>query len=192
MVGGAPTREGVAQNVSGAGRKEVVVMADRPEWTEAEQVRLLELIAEKWSATKIGEKMGKSRNAIIGRCYRTGLKLISMAARTSGPYKPRTTRPRLRVISNSLSPVQALFQTEATNLPPDFSEDMVSFEDVKEGQCRWPIGDPTSAAFRFCGSESMAHQSYCPRHCRLAYRKFTARRASPNWTRKLSAWELRA
>jgi GcrA cell cycle regulator len=169
-------------------------MADRPNWTEAEQLRLLELIAEKLSASQIGEKMGKTRNAIIGRCHRTGLRLLSEnKIRVRQPYRryDKQKRPK-RYLVPDCSPIQALFYTEATNLPPDFSEDMVSFQDVQEGQCRWPIGDPTSVAFRFCGSESMAHQSYCPRHCRLAYRKFTPQRASPNWSRKWSAWEMRA
>ena len=35
--------------------------------------------------------------------------------------------------------------------------------------CRWPVGDPKTPQFRFCGADRGAHHAYCPAHRALAY-----------------------
>jgi GcrA cell cycle regulator len=35
--------------------------------------------------------------------------------------------------------------------------------------CRWPIGDPKSADFHFCGRDKAGRTSYCGHHARVAY-----------------------
>lgn len=35
--------------------------------------------------------------------------------------------------------------------------------------CRWPIGDVGHPDFHFCGAEPEAGESYCAKHCRVAY-----------------------
>ncbi len=35
--------------------------------------------------------------------------------------------------------------------------------------CRWPIGDPKSPDFHFCGSPSIEGKPYCEKHCAMAY-----------------------
>ena len=47
--------------------------------------------------------------------------------------------------------------------------------DLKPGQCKWPVGDPRSEAFGFCGEprdEVRAEGScpYCPQHANRAYK----------------------
>ncbi len=44
---------------------------------------------------------------------------------------------------------------------------------LKPNQCRWPIGDPDSDNFHFCGETVFAGKPYCYEHCRQAY-QFTA------------------
>jgi len=44
---------------------------------------------------------------------------------------------------------------------------------LKPNQCRWPIGDPDSDNFHFCGENVFAGKPYCYEHCRQAY-QFTA------------------
>ncbi len=44
---------------------------------------------------------------------------------------------------------------------------------LKPNQCRWPIGDPDSEHFHFCGETVFAGKPYCYEHCRQAY-QFTA------------------
>ena len=40
---------------------------------------------------------------------------------------------------------------------------------LKPNQCRWPIGDPDSENFHFCGEQVFSGKPYCYEHCRQAY-----------------------
>ena len=40
---------------------------------------------------------------------------------------------------------------------------------LKPNQCRWPIGDPDSENFHFCGEAVFSGKPYCYEHCRQAY-----------------------
>lgn len=44
---------------------------------------------------------------------------------------------------------------------------------LKPNQCRWPIGDPDSENFHFCGETVFVGKPYCYEHCKQAY-QFTA------------------
>ena len=35
--------------------------------------------------------------------------------------------------------------------------------------CQWPVGDPRSDSFHFCGEEAAPGKPYCQTHCALAY-----------------------
>ena len=45
-----------------------------------------------------------------------------------------------------------------------------------EKKCRWPIGDPGTEDFFFCGTAPKPGQSYCEYHCRVAYQSVYERR----------------
>jgi len=40
---------------------------------------------------------------------------------------------------------------------------------LTKNQCRWPIGDPDSENFHFCGEAVFSGKPYCYEHCRQAY-----------------------
>ena len=40
---------------------------------------------------------------------------------------------------------------------------------LKPNQCRWPIGDPDSEDFHFCGQTVFVGKPYCYEHCKQAY-----------------------
>lgn len=40
---------------------------------------------------------------------------------------------------------------------------------LKTNQCRWPIGDPDSENFHFCGEPVFVGKPYCYEHCKQAY-----------------------
>jgi GcrA cell cycle regulator len=40
---------------------------------------------------------------------------------------------------------------------------------LKPDQCRWPIGDPDSEGFHFCGAPVFVGKPYCYEHCKQAY-----------------------
>ena len=42
--------------------------------------------------------------------------------------------------------------------------------------CRWPMGDPTTPEFRFCGGNAITGLPYCAHHSRIAYQPAADRR----------------
>ena len=40
---------------------------------------------------------------------------------------------------------------------------------LRPNQCRWPIGDPDSEDFHFCGEPVFIGKPYCYEHCKQAY-----------------------
>jgi GcrA cell cycle regulator len=48
--------------------------------------------------------------------------------------------------------------------------------ELTESTCRWPVGDPGSCDFFFCGGNTVSGLPYCPCHARLAYQPATDRR----------------
>jgi GcrA cell cycle regulator len=52
----------------------------------------------------------------------------------------------------------------------------VTIVELKETMCKWPLGDPTSQEFRYCGSPSPGGSPYCAHHSKLAYQPAQERR----------------
>ena len=48
--------------------------------------------------------------------------------------------------------------------------------ELNEQTCRWPIGDPATAEFYFCGGNAVTGLPYCAYHSRIAYQPPAARR----------------
>ena len=47
---------------------------------------------------------------------------------------------------------------------------------LKEQMCKWPISDPGSDNFHFCGQSASPASPYCAAHTRIAYQASTSRR----------------
>jgi GcrA cell cycle regulator len=53
----------------------------------------------------------------------------------------------------------------------------VTIMDLRETSCRWPMGDPSNAEFRFCGAKTcIGDGPYCAAHARLAFQPSHDRR----------------
>jgi GcrA cell cycle regulator len=48
--------------------------------------------------------------------------------------------------------------------------------ELNEQTCRWPIGDPATQEFYFCGGSAVTSLPYCAYHARIAYQPPAARR----------------
>jgi GcrA cell cycle regulator len=156
-------------------------------WTEAAIETLRQLALEGKSASSIAAALGApSRNAVIGKANRIGVKLTGNV-RSSAPRAPRasTGRPRRPAIARTdcASCRRAVVPALPRERKPawlcaeaEIGEMLkVGFEDIGEGACRWPLGDPTSEDFVYCGVETAKGRSYCAGHCRMAYRPPNAR-----------------
>ncbi|MBY6241752.1 GcrA family cell cycle regulator [Methylosinus sp. Sm6] len=168
-------------------------------WTDERVELLRRLWNEGLSASQVAAEIGAgiTRNAVIGKIHRLGL---SQRAKTPIAARPRAAKqPRLQqngvavraaaasapsVMGNvalALSPC-ALPQVEARPqeevvIP---MTERVTIMELRETMCRWPIGDPTSAEFRFCGARTPggAGGPYCGFHAQVAYQPAQDRRRS--------------
>jgi GcrA cell cycle regulator len=51
-----------------------------------------------------------------------------------------------------------------------------SILELTESKCKWPIGDPSSVDFFFCGGKTVEGLPYCGHHSRVAYQPAADRR----------------
>ncbi|WP_370338449.1 GcrA family cell cycle regulator [Parvularcula marina] len=133
-------------------------------WTEERVDQLKQLWGEGLSASQIANKMGGvTRNAVIGKVHRLGL----AGRATPAAPKPKTVQrydePELK------TPITGL-----ENLYPGIDRPTVS--SIDGNQCKWPIGDPTSEEFHFCGQPSNHGKPYCAYHSQVAFQPNTGRR----------------
>ncbi len=55
----------------------------------------------------------------------------------------------------------------------------LSLLELNEATCHWPIGDPSSSEFFFCGGKALTSLPYCAYHSRVAYQPASDRRRQP-------------
>ena len=158
-------------------------------WTDEAVETLRRLACDGLSASVIAAALGaESRNAVIGKANRIGVQLGGGRGGPSGA--PRAVRP------GSGKPAPAPPHEEPLRRParPFAGAEVgemrrVTFQEIGRAACRWPVGDPTSDDFSYCGLESANGRPYCAGHCRLAYRPPNARaRPSPDerWPNRLA------
>ena len=150
-------------------------------WTDDRIERLKQMWSEGLSASQIAKSLGEvTRNAVIGKVHRLGL-----AGRITAP---RVERPRPAAVTITVAAPQqtarlpvprvAAMRAEAVSeemLEP-MPENAVSVADLSASVCRWPLGDPATAEFRFCGRRAKPGAPYCEAHVRLAYQPAQSRR----------------
>ena len=172
-------------------------------WTAEAIENLIRLALEGRSASFIAAALGAaSRNAVIGKASRIGVKLNGdgrasvrggtpacayRAPLAAVPHKPVPGRqsfaPPSLVIPGS-PPGHSAGTQDVRKAAWSFSRAEVGemrrvrFEDIRGLACRWPLGDPGSGDFAYCGLESAKGHSYCAGHCRMAYRRPEARQSS--------------
>lgn len=156
------------------------------DWGDEQVEMLIVLWADGLSAGRIAAKIGApSRSSVIGKVHR--LKLPGRrsgrisADDTTKPKHKKVNVPRIRRARNAPDEV-----VEITDLPFDSSPCAVTLLELQERSCRWPLGDPSTSQFRFCGAEQTFACPYCARHARLAYQQ------APRPRRQMHGYELRA
>lgn len=58
---------------------------------------------------------------------------------------------------------------EPTSPPSPPETRKLTLVELTETTCRWPIGDPRSPDFHFCGADALPTKPYCPFHEKLAW-----------------------
>lgn len=110
------------------------------DWTE-ERIALL---VEMWKAgvptSEIGRKLDVTKNAVVGKVHRLGLEKRQSPIQRKAVKKKKAPEPEL-----------------------------ITLDKLRHGMCAWPIGDPGSPGFHFCGEKAIETKPYCLPHCEKAY-----------------------
>lgn len=170
-------------------------------WTDERVEMLRKLWMDGKSASQIASELanGISRNAVIGKVHRLGLSGRAKIANPAPPRprpRPQGLRPngmRANAASPNLRGATALALDHqplayAVAIPEDIIAPVaenVTIMELREAMCRWPLGDPTTTEFRFCGSRANPGCSYCCYHSRLAYQPPQDRRRERDRERRL-------
>ena len=144
-------------------------------WTDERVELLKKLWQDGLSASQIAKQLGGvTRNAVIGKVHRLGLSgraTPSKPARTvfkaprparpvsAAPSAPRRIAEPVSSMGHQPTPVRYVDETPGTATVLTLGAHM----------CKWPIGDPSTDGFTFCGRRSGGEGPYCNEHARVAY-----------------------
>lgn len=125
-------------------------------WKTEEDQLILQLIAEGHSASVIGEKIGRTRNSVIGRAHRLKLNGVEYirgetVVKKSKPKPPTPPKKKKK--------------------PPLDAKDLLvgALLELRNDQCRWPLSD------HFCSNTKLGTEAYCAEHKALAYQPLRGR-----------------
>lgn len=144
-------------------------------WTPENTALAVRLWTEGKSASEIGKTLGITRNAVIGKVHRMGVKRNLPAAPAKPPkaVAPRVPRrpnerkapseKRVNIINFPVLPVKEVRAVNDSLMRP--------WTERKFGECAFPTvkGDETYS----CCADTEGHRSYCPAHQKVVYSKQT-------------------
>ena len=165
------------------------------DWTDETIANLRGLWDEGHTTAEIGRRLGITKNAVVGKAHRLNLPARpspirrgaeeGRVARRSGPRRAQgSTLPSLapELVANPASGAPAPHSPPAPHpaetprpqpvlraVPPTRPAGRVS-------TCCWPIGEPGTSSFHFCGSAALPTKPYCPEHAAVAYVRVRDRR----------------
>lgn len=133
-------------------------------WTLEVLKRARELWDARVPGPTIADKLGCTLPALWRACHRYKFphRYTTRLRRRSDWHRPKLTsfaKP---------SPVRVNSADLAIPI-----EQRCSIMDLSEATCRWPVGDPQSSDFFYCGAAPLKGRPYCPAHCMRAYGRYT-------------------
>lgn len=142
-------------------------------WTDSRVATLKKLWSEGKTAAEIASELGGvTRNAVIGKAHR--LKLSGRGGaniQTPKKVKKKAVQARKPKPANvNIAP------QKKTILKSDSERERIPLIDMAPNQCKWPIGDPKTADFGFCGDRKVPGIPYCIEHAQVAYQAATRNR----------------
>lgn len=175
-------------------------------WTDERVEKLKKMWAEGQSASTIAKELGGvTRNAVIGKVHRLGLSnrnggggsdsaakpapkaapetKSAKAAPTPEPAPAPVSTPALRKIVPAGQPLPP--QPSANEISPEALAKVSEIEkkakklslmELTERTCKWPVGDPATDDFWFCGLAVQQGKPYCEAHVGVAFQPMSSRR----------------
>ena len=90
---------------------------------------------------------------------------------TSLANTKRSSESKLEIVSDLSE------ETLKNLLKVEMKSKKISLMELTERTCKWPIGDPATDSFWFCGHESESGKPYCKTHISIAFQPITQRRS---------------
>ncbi|MBV0887483.1 GcrA family cell cycle regulator [Komagataeibacter oboediens] len=193
------------------------------EWTEETIARLRDLWQQGLSTAEIGRQLSVTKNAVVGKAHRLGLKPrpspIRRAAKAASapaattaeapaptpaveitPATPAAEAAAAPAVTPAApqAPQKAPAKAQATPTPAPQPKPAAAAETApapratratkaalrpvseprrrSSQSCCWPLGDPGTPGFHFCGATPLPGKPYCAEHAQLAYVKLRDRR----------------
>ena len=161
-------------------------------WTEERVELLRKLWIEGLSASRIAAELagGVTRNAVLGMSGRVkSPTAVPAGARRPGKpsVDPRIQAPQRAAAMPMRGNLAVALQSRPMAAPQPYRSsgdnvvaiaENVTIMDLRESMCRWPVGDPSSSEFRYCGGKApIGDGPYCAFHSRMAYQPAQDRRA---------------
>ena len=136
-------------------------------WNQQKVEDLKKLWNDGVATSRIGERLGFTKNAVIGKAFRLGLerrqnsrKKISQPASFSSTTLYRETSSSSSSISVKKEPIRRREKFS-------FKKSIVGTGNFRS--CQWPIGDPLEEGFHYCGGQNIPTKPYCIEHFKKAY-----------------------
>jgi len=131
---------------------------------------------------------GITRNAVIGKVHRLGLssganiglRAATIKSSASGGVRDAEDAPKT---VPEAAPVKARVADRIVASAPKTTSPVSSYITIAgltDEKCRWPVDDPDSTEFLYCGAAALGNAPYCPQHCKLAYQPARPMRRPPD------------
>ena len=115
----------------------------------------------------IAGELGISRSAVSGKIHRLQRAKTARSRDAAAPRKeppgaskapPRPWQAKRRRADRDPQPICSAPVSKHNSYPPGAPASVMT---AKPGTCRWPIGEPRAADFRFCGAKALEGCSWC-------------------------------
>ncbi len=149
------------------------------DWTNERVEELRRLWGQGQTASRIADLLGGvTRNAVIGKAHRLGLRGRPSPIRREEGAPARSAVPRVSIpapqpVKVELPPVETRSEAprSAPTAPPAAAAAPKTAGVGGLRSCSWPMGDPKQPGFHFCGEEAVPGRPYCAAHCGMAYQR---------------------
>ena len=137
-------------------------------WNQQKVDDLKKLWNEGVATSRIGEQLGFTKNAVIGKAFRLGLERRQNSRKKTAHSQSISSVTMYRESSNS-SHSQITPKREVSRRREKFSFKKSIVGTGSFQSCQWPIGDPLEEGFHYCGGQNIPTKPYCIEHYKKAY-----------------------
>ncbi len=109
------------------------------------------------------------------------IKEISKKVEVEAVYKTenKVSKPVQKTESVKTVETPSSVNTVSTKQKKSAPEGGVPLIDLGSDRCCWPVDDPNSENFHFCGKKVFKNKPYCLEHCAMAYTTLSSGKANP-------------